>query len=90
MRTLHTFKGGSRLAGAMRVGEMAHRLETAIEHLARDEGVQAAQIEPLLARADAMSAAYEALRQAERRRRRCGRAGCRRGPGPARGGGAAG
>ena len=34
MRTLHTFKGGARLAGAMRLGEMAHRLETAIEHLA--------------------------------------------------------
>ncbi len=33
MRTLHTLKGGARLAGAMRLGEMAHRLETAIEHL---------------------------------------------------------
>jgi chemosensory pili system protein ChpA (sensor histidine kinase/response regulator) len=31
MRALHTFKGGARLAGAMRLGEMAHRLETAIE-----------------------------------------------------------
>ena len=29
MRTLHTLKGGARLAGAMRLGEMAHRLETA-------------------------------------------------------------
>ena len=28
MRTLHTLKGGARLAGAMRLGEMAHRLET--------------------------------------------------------------
>ena len=38
MRTLHTLKGGARLAGAMRLGEMAHRLETAIEHLlARDK-----------------------------------------------------
>jgi chemosensory pili system protein ChpA (sensor histidine kinase/response regulator) len=26
MRTLHTLKGGARLAGAMRLGEMAHRL----------------------------------------------------------------
>ncbi|MFO1266464.1 MAG: Hpt domain-containing protein [Rubrivivax sp.] len=33
MRALHTLKGGARLAGAMRLGEMAHRLETAIEHL---------------------------------------------------------
>jgi chemosensory pili system protein ChpA (sensor histidine kinase/response regulator) len=31
MRTLHTLKGGARLAGAMRLGEMAHQLETAIE-----------------------------------------------------------
>ena len=62
MRTLHTFKGGARLAGAMRLGEMAHRLETAIEHLTAASEVHAADIEPLLGRADAMSAAYEALR----------------------------
>jgi chemosensory pili system protein ChpA (sensor histidine kinase/response regulator) len=31
MRTLHTLKGGARLAGAMRLGEMSHRLETSIE-----------------------------------------------------------
>ncbi|MCO5976844.1 Hpt domain-containing protein [Ideonella oryzae] len=38
MRALHTFKGGARLAGAMRLGEMAHRLETAIErHMARGQ-----------------------------------------------------
>ncbi len=63
MRTLHTFKGGARLAGAMRLGEMAHRLETAIEHLAAAPRVEAAQVEPLLARADAMGAVYEALRR---------------------------
>ena len=34
MRALHTLKGGARLAGAMRLGEMAHRLETAVERLA--------------------------------------------------------
>ncbi len=33
MRVLHTFKGGARLAGAMRLGEQAHRLESQIEHL---------------------------------------------------------
>jgi len=64
MRTLHTFKGGARLAGAMRLGEMAHRLEAAIEHqLARGEA-QAADIERLLARADAMQATFEAVRAA--------------------------
>ncbi|WP_431260632.1 Hpt domain-containing protein [Roseateles chitinivorans] len=33
MRVLHTFKGGARLAGAMRLGEEAHRLESQVEHL---------------------------------------------------------
>jgi chemosensory pili system protein ChpA (sensor histidine kinase/response regulator) len=62
MRTLHTFKGGARLAGAMRLGEMAHRLETAIEHLvAREEPLAAADVEPLLGRVDAMSMAFEDL-----------------------------
>ena len=39
MRTLHTLKGGARLAGAMRLGEMAHRLETRIERLTAGEAV---------------------------------------------------
>ena len=63
MRTLHTFKGGARLAGAMRLGEMAHRLETAIEHLVRRESITAADVEPLLGRVDSMTAAWEALRR---------------------------
>ncbi|MCY7314682.1 MAG: response regulator, partial [Rubrivivax sp.] len=64
MRTLHTFKGGARLAGAMRLGEMAHRLETGIEQLSAQDNVQAAQVEPLMVRADAMLAAFETLRRA--------------------------
>ncbi len=63
MRTLHTFKGGARLAGAMRLGEMAHRLETGIEHLSVEPNPVAAQIDPLLARADSMVSAYEVLRR---------------------------
>ncbi|HNT38512.1 MAG TPA: Hpt domain-containing protein [Rubrivivax sp.] len=62
MRTLHTFKGGARLAGAMRLGEMAHRLETAIEHSSAATAVDPGRIESLLARAEAMQAAFEALR----------------------------
>jgi len=61
MRTLHTFKGGARLAGAMRLGEMAHRLETAIEHRASRAALETSDIEPLLGRVDTMSAAFEAL-----------------------------
>ncbi len=61
MRTLHTFKGGARLAGAMRLGEMAHRLETAIEHLVARQPVHADDVEPLLARADSMATAFAVL-----------------------------
>ena len=63
MRTLHTFKGGARLAGAMRLGEMAHLLESAIERLSAQDGLQAHDLDPLVARADAMAAAFEALRK---------------------------
>ncbi len=62
MRTLHTFKGGARLAGAMRLGEMAHRLETRIEHLLAAAAVASADVDELLARSDALTAAFEALR----------------------------
>ncbi|MDE2276368.1 MAG: Hpt domain-containing protein, partial [Burkholderiales bacterium] len=63
MRTLHTLKGGARLAGAMRLGEMAHRLETEIEALAARGDALAADIDPLLARSDAMGAAFDGLRR---------------------------
>ena len=63
MRTLHTFKGGARLAGAMRLGEMAHLLESAIERLSTQEGLKAHELDPLVARADAMAAAFEVLRK---------------------------
>jgi chemosensory pili system protein ChpA (sensor histidine kinase/response regulator) len=62
MRTLHTLKGGARLAGAMRLGEMAHRLETLIEHLLAQPAASAADIETLQGRSDAISATFEALR----------------------------
>jgi chemosensory pili system protein ChpA (sensor histidine kinase/response regulator) len=61
MRTLHTFKGGARLAGAMRLGEMAHRLETAIEHLLARGQATPADVEALLARVDAISSSFELL-----------------------------
>jgi len=63
MRTLHTLKGGARLAGAMRLGELAHRLETAIEHLLQREPASRAEIEALLGRADALTASFDQLRQ---------------------------
>jgi len=63
MRTLHTLKGGARLAGAMQLGEMAHRLETDIEALAGFGDITAQDIDPLMARADAMSVLFERLRE---------------------------
>jgi len=64
MRTLHTLKGGARLAGAMRLGEMAHRLETAIERIAGHGAVHADEVEPLLLRSDRMAAVLDSLRAA--------------------------
>jgi len=65
MRTLHTLKGGARLAGAMRLGEMAHRLETAIEHLIGRGHASAAEVERLVARVDAIETRFEMLRRGE-------------------------
>ncbi|MBX9716598.1 MAG: Hpt domain-containing protein, partial [Burkholderiaceae bacterium] len=66
MRTLHTLKGGARLAGAMRLGELVHRLESRIEHLMAlppEAAATAADIEPLLGRCDALRTAFEAVQQ---------------------------
>ena len=62
MRTLHTLKGGARLAGAMRLGEMCHRLESRIERLLGHAPATAADLEALQSRGDALLAAFEALR----------------------------
>jgi chemosensory pili system protein ChpA (sensor histidine kinase/response regulator) len=62
LRLLHTLKGSARLAGAMRLGEMAHRMESAIEHLG-SEGVQSIQIEPLLTRFDSLQHTFSVLGQ---------------------------
>ena len=65
MRSLHTFKGSARLAGAMRLGELAHRLETQIERLsAAPERATAAAIEVLVGHADVLEAGFEVLRKA--------------------------
>ena len=62
MRTLHTLKGGARLAGAMRLGEMAHRLETRIEQLLAHPPVLASDVEQLQSLGDSLSQVFEALR----------------------------
>ncbi|MBY0409722.1 MAG: Hpt domain-containing protein, partial [Burkholderiaceae bacterium] len=61
LRALHTLKGSARLAGAMRLGELAHRLESAIEQLG-SEAVTAYQIDSLQGRFDALQMNFSALR----------------------------
>jgi len=63
LRVLHTLKGSARLAGAMRLGEMAHRMESSIEQIG-SESLQPSQLEPLLTRLDDMQAAFAALGEA--------------------------
>ncbi|MEO5737587.1 MAG: Hpt domain-containing protein, partial [Variovorax sp.] len=64
LRTLHTLKGSARLAGAMRLGERAHRMESEIELLG-SSGVERASIEHLLARFDVLQATFDGLRAAD-------------------------
>jgi chemosensory pili system protein ChpA (sensor histidine kinase/response regulator) len=61
LRVLHTLKGSARLAGAMHLGEMAHRMESAIEQLGLED-LQASQLEPLLAFFDALQGNFDRLR----------------------------
>lgn len=63
LRALHTLKGSARLAGAMRLGEMAHRMETDVEHIDKDTA-HTDDIEPLLTKLDALQESFVALRQA--------------------------
>jgi chemosensory pili system protein ChpA (sensor histidine kinase/response regulator) len=62
MRTLHTLKGGARLAGAMRLGELAHRLETRVEHVMSLIEPTAADVRVLESRADALTHTFDVLR----------------------------
>ncbi len=62
MRVLHTLKGSARLAGAMRLGEMTHRMESLIEQLGTED-LQTSQLEPLLTRFDNLSTTFDGLRK---------------------------
>jgi len=64
LRSLHTLKGSARLAGALRLGEMAHRMETDAERLGSDVRLSS-DIEPLQQAFDAISARFERLRRGD-------------------------
>lgn len=61
MRTLHTLKGGARLAGAMHLGEQSHRLEADIERLLASAPTFS-ELEDLQARGDTLLRLFEALK----------------------------
>ncbi|MDO8774356.1 MAG: Hpt domain-containing protein [Burkholderiaceae bacterium] len=60
LRTLHTLKGSSRLAGAMRLGELSHRMESEIEELG-SENLTDELLEPLLVRLDVLQQNFDGL-----------------------------
>ena len=61
LRALHTLKGSARLAGALRLGELAHRMESEIEYLSSEGSTT--DLETLLHRFDGMQANWDALRE---------------------------
>lgn len=64
LRALHTLKGSARLAGAMRLGERAHRMESEVEILGV-ENIPRHAIEELHGRYDVLQAAFDSLRDAD-------------------------
>jgi chemosensory pili system protein ChpA (sensor histidine kinase/response regulator) len=61
LRALHTLKGSARLAGALRLGELAHRMESQVESL-NPETAASSQIDPVVHRFDGIQASFDALR----------------------------
>ncbi|MCV2355250.1 Hpt domain-containing protein [Paucibacter sp. B2R-40] len=61
MRALHTLKGGARLTGAMRLGEQAHALESALERAVANGLPLPADLLGLQAGADALEVSFEQL-----------------------------
>jgi chemosensory pili system protein ChpA (sensor histidine kinase/response regulator) len=61
LRGLHTLKGSARLAGALRLGELAHRMESAIEQTPEDEATTD-KLEPLTGLLDGLQANFDRLR----------------------------
>lgn len=61
LRALHTLKGSARLAGALQLGELAHRMESEVEYLGHDN-IATADIDALLHRFDSMQARFDTLR----------------------------
>lgn len=62
LRLLHTLKGSSRLAGALRLGELAHRMESGIE-MVKPAYTSRAEIDRFLAQFDRLNQMFMSLGQ---------------------------
>lgn len=62
-RALHTVKGSARMAGAMRLGQHTHELETQIENMVHAGATSAAAFDELLASYDQALLLFEQLQQ---------------------------
>ncbi|MFM2087525.1 MAG: hypothetical protein RLZZ237_2394, partial [Pseudomonadota bacterium] len=63
LRTLHTVKGSARMAGAMRLGQHAHEIETHIENMLHAGTATPQAFEELLAHYDHAQHLFEQLQQ---------------------------
>jgi len=63
LRALHTVKGSARMAGAMRLGQHTHALETQIENMLRAGTTNPAAFDELLANYDQAQLLFEQLQQ---------------------------
>ena len=61
LRVLHTFKGSARLAGGLRLGELAHRMESTVEALDLAFAPLSAALEPCLQEFEQLKAHFDAL-----------------------------
>ncbi|MGJ9417020.1 Hpt domain-containing protein [Massilia sp. CMS3.1] len=63
LRTLHTVKGSARMAGAMRIGQHTHELETQVENMVHAGTTLPAAFDELMASYDTALALFEQLVQ---------------------------
>ncbi|MEC5159649.1 MULTISPECIES: hybrid sensor histidine kinase/response regulator [unclassified Janthinobacterium] len=75
LRLLHTVKGSARMAGAMRLGQYAHEIETHIENMLHAGIATAHAFEELLAHYDHALLLFEQLQQAPGQAAGAGQAG---------------
>ena len=61
LRVLHTLKGSARLAGGLRLGELAHRMESTIESLDLSFAPLSVVLEPCLKEFEQLKAHFDAL-----------------------------